>query len=189
VEEERIKSALEIAMEKLSGLPELTPEEIVEQKKKEYEPIGEALGNRYMRDMIDGKSLLSELRRHQEDEALIIRQALVSTLSASIGLENLQASEKALEGILEATEGREDWKEKAFSFWNRLSGDFERQLKAKAGELETAAREYLKSLGVSGSAIRPNLAENERVKQRLDDLRRSFDPELEKLKVMLVEKA
>jgi hypothetical protein len=185
VEEERIKSALEIAMERLSELPDLTPEEIAEQKEKEYEPIGEALGNRYMQDMIDGNDLLAELHRHQGEPGRIVRRALVSTLCASIGLENLRASEKALKGILEVTEDREDWKEKALSFWNRLSGDFERQLEEKAVELEAAAREDLKCLGISGTAIRPNLAENEGAKQGLADLRRSFDPELEKLKIML----
>jgi hypothetical protein len=48
VEEERIKSAFEIAMERISDLPELTPEEIAAQNEKKYGPIGKVIAGNYV---------------------------------------------------------------------------------------------------------------------------------------------
>src|SRR5512137_2431855 len=56
-EEEGIKSAFELAMERISGLPKLTPEEKAEQKEREYAPIGTSIAVKYM----DGALADSEL--------------------------------------------------------------------------------------------------------------------------------
>ena len=67
MKEEKIKSALEIAMEKVSDLPELTREEIEEQKEKEYGPVGDAVAKKYLSGTIsDGElpPLMSLLNGH-----------------------------------------------------------------------------------------------------------------------------
>ena len=76
--EEGIKSALEIAMEKISRLPELTPEEIAGQKEREYMPIGEALCQRYLNGAITDKDLSFELEKCHGDKEHIVRRTLVS---------------------------------------------------------------------------------------------------------------
>jgi hypothetical protein len=60
-------------------------------------------------------------------------------------------------------------------------------LEAKSEELEAAATENYKKLGISGSAVRPNLNENEQWQQESDNLRKSFEPELEKLRTFWIE--
>jgi hypothetical protein len=52
-------------------------------------------------------------------------------------------------------------------------------------EFASAANESLKALGISGSAIRPNLNENEQWKQEVERLRQSFEPKLEQLRQSL----
>ena len=88
MEEERIKSALELAMERVAGLPELTPEEIAEQKEKEYRPVGETLGNKYLQGVIDGREMASELSQYRGEPARIVGKSLVSCLRSSIRLDD-----------------------------------------------------------------------------------------------------
>ena len=188
MEEERVKSALEIAMERISGMPELTPEEIAEQKKKEYSPVGEALCNKYLQGIVDAKDLTVELNKHKGESGGIVRQAFIGRLCSSIQLDDFETAGKALKGLLELAEDRDDFSEKVRNSWDRLLNDFEGQMGETLRELEGAAIESLKRLGISGSAIRPNLLEHEPAKQGLADLRQSFEPKLEKFRTMLKEK-
>jgi hypothetical protein len=187
VEEDGVKSAFELAMEKVSGLPELTPEEIAEQKEREYRTIGEGLSYRYLQDAIDAKSLVPEMEKHPGDSGRIVRRAFISGLCDSIQLEDVEAAGKALKGLRELAEDREDFLKNTELYWDIL-GSYERQVKERFQEFENVARDDLARLGISGSAIRPNLMENESVKKGLADLRHSFEPELKKLRGTVMQK-
>jgi hypothetical protein len=187
VEEDGVKSALEIAMERLSRLPELTSEEIAEQKEKEYRPVGEAIGHRYLQDMISERVLLSEWSQNRGEAGLVVRGALVSTLCASIQLADLHAAEKALTGLLALAEGKPDFRADARSRWERLLHGFESRMAETAREFEAAARDDFADLGISGSAVRPNLRENDSFQKESDMIRRSFEPALEEFRSMAAE--
>lgn len=188
MEEERVKSALEIAMERISGLPELTPAEIAEQKEKEYQPVGEALTNKYMQGILDENGFLFELNKHQGDSGIIVRRALISSLCRSIRLDDFQATVKALNGLCLLAGDAEDIREKANAAWIRILDGFEQGKNTTLEKYEASEREKLDALGISGSAVRPNLKENELLKKELDGLCASFEPEMEKLRVMFLQK-
>ncbi|MBN2321859.1 MAG: hypothetical protein JXR49_22465 [Acidobacteria bacterium] len=186
-EEERVKSALEIAMERISGLPELTPEEIAEQKEREYRPVGEALANKYMQEILDENDLLSGFNDHQGVAGTIVRRALVAHLCRSIQLDDFQATVRAMNGLCQLAGDAEGIREKANTAWTRILDDFENRKNKTLQENEASERERLNVLGISGSAVRPNLKDNESLKKKLDELHASFEPGLEGLRAVFLQ--
>ena len=187
VEEEGIKSALEIAMERISSMPKLTPEEIAEHKGKEHRPIGEALCNKYMQGIIEAKSLLSELNQYRGEPERVVRKALVSCLCRSIHPKESAASVRAMEGLFSIAEDRENLREKANVSWMQIYEDYEQRKSALLKELESAARTNLANLGISGSAVLPNLNKEETSAQGFAALNREFDQKLEALRSLLLQ--
>lgn len=185
MEDEGVKSALELAMERISGLPELTPEEIIEQKEKEFRPLGEALANKYMRGIVDAHDIPAELSRHQGDSGRIVRHVFISCVSRSVQLEDFQAAVKALDGLYRLT--GDDMREKANAAWIEILEDFQQKRNQTLQECERAEMEKLSILGISGSAVRPSLSENESLNKKLSELHRSFEPDLEKLRAMFLQ--
>jgi len=187
VDDDRIKSAIEIAMERVSDMPELTPEEIDEQKERELRPVGEAIGNRFLQGMIGEKELRAELGKRRGDSGRMAGRACVAVLSGSIQLEDVPAAQRALDGLLELARGRPVFRDGARGAWERILGEFRQREAAVAREFETRAREAFAARGISGSAIRPNLAADEPYREALGELYRFFEPALEKLRSELRE--
>ena len=188
MEEERVKSALEIAMERISGLPELTPEEIAEQKEKEYRPVGEALTNKYMQDVLDENGFMYELNKHQGDSGAIVRRVFISSLCRAIQLEDFQATVKAMNGLCRLAGDAEGMRGKANAAWIGILDRFEQGKNTTLEKYEASEREKLDAVGISGSAVQPNLKENESLKKDLDGLRASLEPELGRLRAMFLQK-
>ncbi len=182
MDDETVKSALEIAMERISGLPELTAEEIAEQKEKDYRPLGEALANKYMQAILEEKDLLSGIDKHQGVAGTIVRRALAERLCRSIQLEDFRATVRAMRGLCRLAVDMEGNREKAAADWTRILDDFERRKNNVLQENTVSEKEKLNALGISGSAVRPNLKDNESLKNKLEELRASFEPELEELR-------
>jgi len=67
--EGRIKSAIELAMEKIAGMPSLHPEEIRRHHEKEIIARGEALAQKYLQIKGRRPALTEELSKYSEDEA------------------------------------------------------------------------------------------------------------------------
>ena len=161
MEEERIKSAFELAMERISGLPELTPEEIAAQKEKEFGPIGTTLAVKYMSGAISGSELPIELNRHPQDRRKIIRRALISALCREMLLDGArETAMKALQGIEQIAPEKRDSLAKAEKDYLEVVGEFEAARKERLSRFEASAIERMKDLGISGSAVLPNMVEN-----------------------------
>jgi hypothetical protein len=92
-----IKSAFEIAMEKISKIEDATPEERVKWK---FVPQGEQLGAKYIKEDIN---LLSELNKFKDNERKYLTQGVVEVLARSIDLPRNDAAKKinrkAMDGI------------------------------------------------------------------------------------------
>jgi len=92
-----IKSALEIAMEKLEGLGEATDEERLRWK---YVPEGEKLAARYLREDLN---LVTELGRYDENAAGYIKEGAAEILIRNIDLPRDDLARKnnrrAMEGL------------------------------------------------------------------------------------------
>ncbi len=63
MEDQKIKTAREIAMEKIAKISKLTPEEVMEQKEREYKTRGGALAEMYLENtLVEPDYYLSCLR-------------------------------------------------------------------------------------------------------------------------------
>ncbi len=187
MEEERVKSAFEIAMERISGLPKLTPEEIAAQKEKEFGPVGTSLAVTYMNGTIAGSELPIKLNRHQEDRRRIIRRALISSLCREMTLDGAKETAiRALGGIAQIAPEKKDALRAAEEDYLKAVGEYEAARKEKFREFEVLAGERMKGLGISGSAVRPNLAENEPWQKELAGIRQVFEPRLVGLRTRLM---
>jgi hypothetical protein len=175
-----IKSTLEIAMEKVAKLPQLTPEQLQEQRERALEPRGRAIANRYFEGTLQPAELESELGGFDDDDRGIVRKALKSNLCDAIGFEQVDRSQRAIKALRELERGT--------------------ALEAKAGELEElyaeqlasteralasfeeSGRDRLRQLGISGSAVRPNPDFSEELKQEIHQLFQAFAARLEELR-------
>ncbi len=188
MDDDTVKSALEIAMERISAMPKLTPEEITEQKEQQYKPIGEALGRRFLQGSIREADLLSELKSDDKEQHRTVRRFCIVTLCGSIQLEDEDAADKAFSGLdVLAGKGNEFCND-IRSEWDPIRNDFERQKEEKYAEFEKIAYEDLHRCGISGSAVRPNLNENESLHMELETLSRAFEPRIERFRSMVAEK-
>ncbi len=186
MEEERIKSALEIAMERISGLPRLTPEEIAAQKEREYWPIGESLAHRYLEGALPADQLKAEADRHEGEQGRIVRRALLRTLGGWIRLDDAPKAQQALAGMaLFMTD--KDLSGEAEVRLRHILDAYEREKAEKAREFESISRGELLKKGISGSAVRPNLEQDEDWKQELVRIQEEYQPGLADLREMLLQ--
>ena len=181
-EEEGIKSAFELAMERISGLPKLTPEEKAEQKEREYAPIGTSIAVKYMDGALADSELPIQLKRYDGIHQRIVRRALISSLCREINFANGRDTvRKAWNGVSRiAPEQRGALESIEKSFWE-ISAEFEAAKEQRFREFVISANDGIKKLGISGSAIRPNLNENEQWEQELNEARKAYEPKLKNI--------
>jgi hypothetical protein len=188
LEEEGVKSALELAMERISALPQLTPQEIEEQRRKENAPIGTAIAVRYLNGTLSDTELTAEINRHETEKQQIIRRALLSALCSEIRLGNSpQSVARSWQGMKELSLSNKGLCEAASMDFSRILEEFESVREQRLNKFGVLGRENLEKLGISGSAIRPNLNENEPWKEEMASLQRDFEPKLERLRNNLLE--
>jgi hypothetical protein len=186
VEEERIKSAFELAMERISELPELTPEEKAAQKEKEYGPIGAGLAVKFMNGTLMARHLPIELKRYEGEPQQIVLRELISNLCREINLENTrEAVQKALKGIARIAPEKGDLLKEIEADYLKILAEFESARRLALRKSEASAMEQMKAAGISGSAVRVNLNESEQWNQELDKVRRVYDPGLDRLRTTL----
>lgn len=147
-----IKSAWELAMEKVDKLGKLSPEELRQQKEDRCRSIGQGLAEKYL----SGSSLRDlklDLDRHKGEERELVRAALASRLIDTIELGDTERLAK----VVEATSGLrlkgDDRLEAARGEMEGLFGEYREAEQKKRREVEAAARGVLHQLRISGSAI------------------------------------
>ena len=182
MEEERVKSALEIAMERISALPELTPEEIAEQKEKQYGPVGEAVAGRFLSGAITEDELPEELNKHT-DQRQIVWFGAVSAFCRTLRFEEDPAiTGRALKGLHRIAPGKKSLIEKAGVEFRAVVEEFEQEIHKEAQGIESLV---LEPLGISGSAVRCNPAVNGQWLEKLAKISQAYEPRLEKLRAGL----
>jgi hypothetical protein len=187
LEEERVKSALEIVMERISGLPELTPEEIAEQKEKEYRPVGQALANKYLQGQIARDELKAELNGYQGEKGKIAGAALVAALCQSIQLVDIPKAERALHGLASLGVEEKDFEE-IQNFFLQAHGSLEQDIQIEYKKYEDIVRDELENSGIRGSAVKANLTENDGWLQCLDKMRRAYETILSEIRKKLMDR-
>ena len=180
MEDKRIKSALEIAMEKVAKLADLTPQEIREQKEREYGPLGEVIASKYLSHVYKNADLAVELKKYQGEEGEIVRKAFMSFLCRAIQLDEADKSRRAIEGI-QALDIDFDF-EKVEGEFEEISSAFNREREKTYQKLEESQKATLSGLGISGSAVRPNVKEKADFQNELNQMRAPYDIRIDKLK-------
>jgi len=165
VADDRIKSARELAMERLAGMSGLTPEEQAEQREKEYAPRGAAIAQKYLQGKIRSRELNRELEHYQDENRAAVRKGLVSALCDAVVIWDGAGSVKAIDGLsavigdTELTAIRQEVE--------AIAGDFIREAEQRRAEYAELARQKLTGRGISGTAVWPNVAEDDGWRQEL----------------------
>lgn len=181
MEEHRIKSAWEIAMEKISKIPDLTPEELLKQEENEYKPVGEAITKRYLAGTLKSSELPLELNKHSKVEGKIVKRFFISSMLKSIELIDATKSLRVMSGleVFGSNPGRFDELRKELEEHLKR---FEKETSSKREIYEIIAKQNLQNLGITGLAVKPNLAENNQWKEELNLIRRPYIEKLDKIK-------
>jgi hypothetical protein len=184
VEDKRIKSALEIAMERAASMPGFTQEELAKQKEREYQPRGAAIGRRYLEGALKERDLQTELSKYRGQEGEIVKRAFLLTLNQSIKLESKSLSLRVLYGIkaIEPTTDLGEMKRQIEAIFD----EFGQQVEQKIGRYEALEKERFQKLGISGSAVKPNLEESQTWQEELKRIQSEYDSRISKLKENLL---
>jgi len=180
MEDKRIKSALEIAMEKAASLPDLTEAELTEQIEKEHRPRGITIARRYLDGALRQRDLEAELRRYTGRAGEIVRKAFLLTLCQSIEVADLARSRKAIDGIqalvgnrnLEAIKGEVA----------AICDEFRRQREERYSIYENREKEKLRKLWIAGSAVKPNLEESKDWQEEQGRIQSEYDSRINRLR-------
>jgi hypothetical protein len=147
-----IKSAWELAMEKVDRLGKLSPEELRKQKEDRCGAIGRGLAERYLSGMAL-RDVKLELDKHKGEERGLVSEALASRLIDAIELGDAERLSKVIEGVSELKLKNREGLAGVRSEIEQLFGEYPETEQKKRRELETAARGVLHQLRISGSAI------------------------------------
>jgi hypothetical protein len=176
----KIKSTIELAMEKAARLPRLTKEERRRQQEKEYGPRGRALAERFLAGDLAEGALDLERSGDQGEQREIVREALLASLCQAIDLEDAAATARAFEGI--RVLARDDDVEQASRRVNGILRDYQEERECELARAEEAETAVLRGLGVSGSAIRLNMERSERWRERRSELQERYRPRVDEVK-------
>jgi hypothetical protein len=147
-----IKSAWELAMEKVEKLGKLSPEEVRRQKEEKYGSIGQGLAEKYLTGLAL-RDVRIELDKYKGEEGELVRAALASKLIDAIELGDAERLSKVIEGISELNLKSREGLAGIRAEIEQLFGEYREAEQKKRREVETAARGVLHQLRISGSAI------------------------------------
>jgi hypothetical protein len=181
----QIKSSIELAMEKMAKLPKLTKEEIRERQEKEYGPQGQAIARKFLTGALAETKLEVELFKHEDERGDIVRTAFSASLCQAIDIEDAETTAKVLDAVEVLVQG--DHLEETAGRLDTILRDYERQKQRELSKIEEAESARVRDLGISGSAIRLNLRENERWQQRRGELQQAFRPKVDEIKQELTD--
>lgn len=176
----KVKSTIELAMEKAARLPRLTKEEIRQRREEEYGPRGRAIAELILRGDLAADRLELELSKYDGEEGEIVRRAFLARLCQAIDLEDAEATARAFEGIEAVV--RDGHLKEASNRWSGILRDYQEQRQQELSTTEAAESGALRELGVSGSAIRLNLQQNQSWRKKQSELLQRFRPQVEEIK-------
>ncbi len=173
-----IKSALELAMER-SKKYAVSDEE--RQKIKEKELLQKATGlfNRYMESFLPLHEVAREIEKMGDETGQKMKEALLSLCVDGLSLD-LDKDPERLFPVIELAKGKDlpDIKTRVHALFTSYRDEIERARQRAILGLTEALREEK----IYGDAVLPNVEENDRWKQTLDGLSRSYEGRLEEIK-------
>jgi hypothetical protein len=166
-----LKSAWEIAQEKVNRLGKLSAEEKEEQERQRYRQIGQVLAQKRL-DSSQRLDMAAELNKYEEKEREIIKQAVITQLTEAIEF----ATTSGISSVKRATEAisslKPELQPKAEEI-GQLVQEYEGAEQKIRQELESDCRQTLHQLRISGTAV--------------DAINIEVDPEWQRARQVLVE--
>jgi len=175
-----IKSAWEIAQEKASKLGELSPEEREGQRQERCRLIGESLAEKYLSHHDIG-ILKDNLSKHTTQDKDLVSKAAMRRLIQAIDLQYPSALTEISQGVLALSNSATTMK--TLDKIKELFREYAEAENEEKQEIETAGREMLHQLRISGTAISHlNIRGKEEWQKKLDQTARPFAERLNSLK-------
>jgi hypothetical protein len=176
-----IKSTLELAMERTQRLA-ISNEEKTEIKRKEIMQKATSLFNRYMEGHSPVNEILKEIERMEEKTAIAVKESLLSQWIDALSLNGEgERLFKGIESLKHQHQGIEDVKQKLL----HLLSQYQREKEKVKQEVRIRATEALRSEGIYGSAVEPNIEEGELLKSKLEELGDGYGVRLKEIKEKL----
>ncbi|MET0059084.1 hypothetical protein [Dehalococcoides mccartyi] len=154
-----IKSALEIAMEKLKDIEEVTEEEKARWK---YLPAGEKLGAAYLKGNVD---LKAELQQYSGKAGEYVAKGIENLLSSLITLPENEAAKRTNETAMEGIKSIKEDKETAEAVISQMvqilthyADQGEKQRRSAYDQLKQQYSQYLQKAMQQGMEMPPGLS-------------------------------
>ncbi len=180
--EEKLKSALDIALERASKLGRMSDEEMVAAKEKEFAAAGESLAVRYLKGL-PIRDIELELAKRKENRQKVVGYLVSGLIDRAnpLDCDEFKAVSAAIRHFI-GTSGVAPEIERLLAEYR---DELEKALNKQRSLLEAAELEKLKRKGISGSAVVPNVeASAEWIRLKEDAISR-YKKRLEELKVLL----
>ena len=180
-----IKSAWELAMEKVEKLGKLSPEELQRQKTERFGLIGQGLAEKYLTGLAL-RDVKIEIDKYKGEERELVRVTLASKLIDAIELGDAERLSKVIEGVSELDLKSREALAGIRADIEQLFGEYREAEQKKRREVETAARGMLHQLRISGRAIgsvNPEVVPE--WKNELDKIAQPYRERLDSLKARL----
>ena len=170
-----IKSAIEIAMEKTRGL-RLSPEEEEKLREEEIRSKAHALVNRFLEVDLHFREVEKELAKYPSGQRIRLEKIMIQDLAEALDLD--RDNELIFQGIeILAPE-----KEGAVPKIKQLTQGYQQQKEAARQKTAEALRAKWQSLGISGLAVVPKVAESPEWAGTLKAFRPSYEARMQSLK-------
>jgi hypothetical protein len=172
----KIKSAIEIAMEKTEGM-KLSADEKIKLQKQQIETEVRANISKYLDDAIDIEQLQKVLNDVDSERLDDYRRTLIIQLLDEINLKKNNV--KAINALKVFIEERLRYKiDQIVSLISRYNSEIE----SARCEVEKECMERLKKMGISGSAVKPRIKDSSEWKRKHTEVERLYEDKLLHLK-------
>jgi hypothetical protein len=177
----KVKSALEIALEKAQKLGGISSDEKQKLKDAKVESVGLALSKRYLKGL-PVRDVEMELVKYQENRQTIVTH-LLFYLADEIDMSDPEGAQRILEAIKHFAGASAA--EKIGSLLNRYRSAMEQAWQKNQRMLGAAKRRELAKMGISGSAIKPAIEDSPEWLETKQQLHSDYQKRLEDIKSSL----
>jgi hypothetical protein len=141
-----------------------------------------SLSNRYIEGHLSIGDILKEIERMEERTAIAVKDSLLSQWIGALSLNGKgERLFKGIESLKDQHQGIDDIKQKflyLISQYQREKEDIEKEMRIRAIEV-------LKKEGIYGSAVEPNINEEELFRIKVEELKDKYELRLKEIKEKL----
>ncbi len=176
----KVKSAFELAMEKVAEMPSLDKKEIQKKHEEEYMAEGEAIVQQYLQGALRQKDIEPKIVGYQEDIGRLVKKGILNTIKDLISLGDTNRNKKNFQ-LLQIIEPAIDTEGIQIEL-NTMIDEFKQQIQQEYSIMVKVGMDQLKKIGISGDAAIPNLRESEAWKEKFLELQQGYNSKLGVLK-------